>query len=200
MTPLSSRIFANSGDIFGRSLAGCVAIVLALLLLAPVTSPVRAQVEIDITRGKVEPLPIAIPAFMGRTEDDRDLAAQISGVIVADLERSGLFEPLDSDAFIERIDDVNATPRFGDWRLINAQALVVGEVSHLGDGRLKTEFRVWDVFAGRQLDGQQFFTRPDNWRRIAHIIADAVYERLTGEKGYFDTRIIFVDERGLRSR
>ncbi len=68
------------------------------------------------------------------------------------------------------------------------------------DGRLKAEFRLWDVFAGQQLAGQQYFTTPDNWRRIGHIISDAVYERLTGEKGYFDTRIVFVDESGPKDR
>ena len=91
-------------------------------------------------------------------------------------------------------------PPFPDWRAINAQALVTGRVTRQGDGRLRTEFRLWDVFAGQQLAGQQYFTAPDNWRRIAHIISDAIYERLTGEKGYFDTRIVFVDESGPKDR
>ena len=91
-------------------------------------------------------------------------------------------------------------PRFPDWRAINAQALVTGRVMRQGDGRLQAEFRLWDVFAGQQLAGQQYFTSPDNWRRIAHIISDAIYERLTGEKGYFDTRVVFVDETGPKDR
>ena len=91
-------------------------------------------------------------------------------------------------------------PRFPDWRAINAQALVTGRVTRQADGRLKAEFRLWDVFAGQQLAGQQYFTAPDNWRRIAHIISDAIYERLTGEKGYFDTRVVFVDETGPKDR
>ena len=95
---------------------------------------------------------------------------------------------------IEKIANIDALPRFADWRAINAQALVTGRVTRQGDGRLKSEFRLWDVFAGQQLTGQQYFTAPDNWRRVAHIISDAIYERLTGEKGYFDSRVVFVDE------
>ena len=91
-------------------------------------------------------------------------------------------------------------PRFPDWRTINAQALVTGRVTRQADGRLKAEFRLWDVFAGQQLRGEQYFTTPDNWRRISHIISDAIYERLTGEKGYFDSRIVFVDESGPKER
>src|SRR5262249_24031122 len=101
-------------------------------------------------------------------------------------------------AYIERIANTDAVPRFADWRVINAQALVTGRLTRQTDGRLKSEFRLWDVFAGQQLIGQQYFTTPDNWRRVAHIISDAIYERLTGEKGYFDTRIAFIDETGAR--
>ena len=91
-------------------------------------------------------------------------------------------------------------PRFADWRTINAQALVTGRITRQRDGRLKAEFRLWDVFAGQQLDGKQYFTTPDNWRRIAHIISDAIYQTLTGEKGYFDSRIVFVDETGPKNK
>ena len=112
----------------------------------------------------------------------------------------GLFAPLDPATFIEPIIDPDAAPRFADWRAINAQALVTGAVARQADGRLRAEFRLWDVFAGQQMAGQQFFTSPDNWRRVAHIIADAIYERLTGEKGYFDTRVVFVDETGPKDK
>ncbi len=91
-------------------------------------------------------------------------------------------------------------PRFPDWRVINAQALVTGRITRQPDGRLKAEFRLWDVFAGQQLDGKQYFTTADNWRRIAHIISDAIYQTLTGDKGYFDSRIVFVDETGPKDR
>ena len=121
-------------------------------------------------------------------------------MIANNLQRSGLFAPINPQAFTERITNSDAVPRFADWRVINAQALVTGRITKQGDGRLKAEFRLWDVFAGQQLDGKQYFTTPDNWRRIAHIISDQIYERLTGEKGYFDSRIVFVDETGPKDR
>jgi TolB protein len=172
-----------------------------LLLIAIVAAqawpgPAQAVIEIDITRGNIQPLPIAIPEFIGATPDDARLGADIANVIQANLFRSGLFAPVDRAAFIEKIREVNATPRFGDWRIINAQALVTGHVARLGDGRLRAEFRLWDALAGQQMAGQQFFTTPDNWRRVAHVITDAIYQRLTGESGYFDTRIVFIDETG----
>lgn len=87
-------------------------------------------------------------------------------------------------------------PRFGDWRVLNSQALVVGKVEPLGDGQLKVEFRLWDVFSEQQMTGLSYKTAPRNWRRIAHIISDAIYKRITGEDGYFDTRIVYISETG----
>ena len=167
-----------------------IAVAMAVML------PARAEVVIDITKGTVEPLPIAITDFLSGDQ----LGTNISNVIAADLERSGLFAPVDKGAFIEKISNPDAAPRFEDWKVINAQALVTGRVTKQGDGRLKAEFRLWDTFAGQQLDGQQFFTSPESWRRVAHIIADAIYEKLTGEKGYFDTRVVFVDESGTKEK
>jgi TolB protein len=178
---------------FSRALAA-----LAIALAAFSVAPASAQVNIDINQGNVQPLPIAITDFLGQGQDGQ-LARDIAGVIEADLKRSGLFAPIDKKAFIERIGNFDAPPRFGDWRIINAQALVTGQVVRQGDGRLRTEFRLWDVFAGSQLDGQQFFT-DKNWRRVAHLIADMIYERLTGEKGYFDTRVVYVDESGPKDK
>ncbi len=168
------------------------AAVLAVATGMAATMPAKAVVEININKGVVEPLPIAITDFLSGDQ----LGAQISAVVAADLERSGLFAPIDKKAFIEKISNPDAAPRFEDWKVINSQALVTGRITKQPDGRLKAEYRLWDVFGGQQLDGQQFFTTPDNWRRVAHIIADAIYERLTGEKGYFDTRVVFIDESG----
>ncbi len=158
-------------------------------------SPAAAQLKLDITSGTPQPIPIALPDLMG----DPQQARAITEVISNDLKRSGLFAPIDPNAFIEKISNPDA-PRFQDWRVINAQALMTGSVTRQADGRFQVMFRLWDVFAGQQLTGQQFVAQPDNWRRIAHIIADAIYERLTGEKGYFDTRIAFVDESGPKQQ
>ena len=163
--------------------------------LAATALPASALVEIDINQGNVEPLPMAVTDFV--SEDD--LGPQISSVIADNLRRSGLFAPIQKAAFIQKISNPDLAPRFEDWRVINAQALVVGRVSKEPDGRLRAEFRLWDTFAGEQLIGQQFFTQPENWRRVAHIIADAIYEELTGERGYFDTRVVFVSETGPRN-
>jgi TolB protein len=160
----------------------------------------QAVVRLDVTSGNVQPMPIALPDFLPGSPAETDTSRNITSIIAANLQRSGLFAPINPAAYIEKIANSDAVPRFPDWKAINAQALVIGRITRQGDGRLKAEFRLWDVFAGQQLTGQQYFTTPDNWRRVAHIISDAVYERLTGEKGYFDSRIVFVDESGPKDR
>src|ERR1700730_8417309 len=160
----------------------------------------QAAPRIAITEGNVQPVPIALPDFLGGAAGDAEVARNVTSVITADLRRSGLFAPIDPAAFIEKVVNLDAVPRFADWSAINAQALVTGRLTRQSDGRLKAEFRLWDVYSGQQLIGQQYFTTPDNWRRVGHIISDAIYERLTGEKGYFDTRVVFVDETGPRER
>ncbi|MBU2327511.1 MAG: Tol-Pal system protein TolB, partial [Alphaproteobacteria bacterium] len=157
--------------------------------------PASAAVEININRGNVQPLPIAITDFISAD----GIGAQISAVIEADLKRSGLFAPVSRAAFIEKVQNPDQPPRFEDWKVLKAEALVVGRIVREPDGRLRAEFRLWDTFAGQQMMGQQFFTDPKNWRRVAHMIADAIYERITGEKGYFDTRVVFVSESGPKT-
>ncbi|MET0445796.1 MAG: Tol-Pal system beta propeller repeat protein TolB, partial [Pseudorhodoplanes sp.] len=170
------------------------------LLLAAGLRPASAVLKLDITQGNVQPLPIAVPDFLGGQPADAEVARNVSGIITNNLRRSGLFQPLDPASFIQRITDADKIPSFPDWRAINAQALVTGRVTRQGDGRLRTEFRLWDVVAGQQQSGQQYFTSNENWRRVGPIISDAIYERLTGEKGYFDTRVVFVDESGPKDR
>ena len=154
----------------------------------------------DKKKSKVQPMTKALPDSLSGAPNEGDIGRNVTGVISNNLQRSGLFAPINPAAFIEKITNTDSVPRFPDWRSINAQALVTGRITRQGDGRLKAEFRLWDVFAGQQLDGKQYFTTPDNWRRIAHIISDAIYERLTGEKGYFDSRVVFVDETGPKDR
>jgi TolB protein len=191
-------IYARSGFLLTRrrtlalgALAG------ALTLMA---RRAGAVVRLDITEGNFQPLPIAIPKFLAGGQDDGDTANAVTQIVTANLQRSGLFAPIDPAAYIERIASVDTVPRFPDWRNVNAQALVTGRIGRQADGRLQAEFRLWDVLAGQQLDGKQYLTTPDNWRRIAHIISDAIYERLTGQGGYFDTRVVFVDETGPAQR
>jgi len=176
-----------------RARALILALAAALSLNGAVALSAAAQqtVEVDVNRGDVQPLPIAITSFAGTRGTD------ISGVISANLERSGLFKPIDPAAFVEGGLDVNVQPTFASWKLINAQALVNGRVTMEG-GRLRVDFRLWDPFSEQQLLGMQFTSTPENWRRVAHKISDAVYERMTGEKGYFDTRVVFVSETGGR--
>jgi len=159
-------------------------------------APAHAALQVDVTQGNAQPLPIAIPDFVG----DPQMGANVAGVVRADLERSGLFRPLDQKGFAEHITDINKVPTFTSWRSITAQGLVTGQVVQQPDGRLRVDFRLWDVFGQSQMLGLQFFTTPENWRRIAHMVSDAVYERVTGEKGYFDTRIVFISESGAAQK
>jgi len=152
-----------------------------------------ADIVVNVDQAAVQPLPIAIAPFGGVP-----VGAQIAGVVTADLDRSGLFRPLDPAEFRQQ-PDVKLTPAFDPWKAIAAQALLVGEVSSAPDGRLNVDFRLWDVYGGEQLVGTRLTATPDSWRTIAHQIADAVYEKLTGEQGYFDTRIVFVAESGPKA-
>jgi TolB protein len=183
----------SRNDPFKHALAVVCLIAAGFILNGALATRAQAQLKGTQTEGTIAPIPIAVPLFVG---DDPQLAANVSDVLQADLERSGLFRPLDRASFLEQVRDINAVPRFGDWRSVQADALVVGRVVNAGDGRVGAEFRLWDVATGKQLAGQRFSTSSQNWRRIAHMIADSVYERLTGEKGYFDTRVVFVDETG----
>ncbi|HEY4167313.1 MAG TPA: Tol-Pal system beta propeller repeat protein TolB [Reyranella sp.] len=160
--------------------------------LAPLAAPMsaRAQLTIDMTRPNFEPVPIAIVDFQGDP-----MGGQIAGVIRNDLQNSGLFRSIAPGSFIEQNLNANSAPRFPDWRNVGAQGLVVGSIANVG-GNIKVDFRLWDVLKGDQATGLSFTSQPNNWRRLGHIIADAVYKRVTGEEGYFDTRVAYVSETG----
>lgn len=159
----------------------------------------HAQLEIDITKGNSKPTPIAIPDFLSSHPQTDQIARDIARVVAEDLERSGLFKALDPTSFLETQTDINYQPRFADWRLIKARALVSGRIVRESSTRLKVEFRLWDIYGGTQLDGIRFATTPDNWRRVAHKVSDAIYKRLTGESGYFDSRIVYISESGPKT-
>ena len=149
----------------------------------------HSLIEVDITRGNLDPLPIAISPLHVDTQSEnykdikvKELGNLISSVIENNFRSTGLFNPLNKDAFIQKPDIANLKPRFEDWRLITV------------------EFRLWDLAAAQEMTALAFTTTPSNWRRVAHIISDKVYERLTGETGYFDTRIIYVSETGLKTQ
>ena len=161
-------------------------------------------IEVDISRGNLNPLPIAVSPLSTDNKSNKNLkeilkkeniGSEISIIVENNLKTSGLFNPLNKDAFLQEADIAHLKPRFEDWALIKAQALITGKVTYQ-DEKLRVEFRLWDVLAGKEMMALAFTTVPSNWRRVGHIITDKVYERLTGEKGYFDTRIIYVAEEG----
>ena len=179
-------------------------IILAILL----STQSNALIEVDITRGNLDPLPIAVSPLSADKDTDIKLknkfkidkvGHKIAEVVENNLKNSGLFNPLNKDAFLQKPDIANLKPRFEDWALIKAQALITGKVI-LKDEKLRVEFRLWDVLAAKEMMALAFTTVPSNWRRIGHIITDKIYERLTGEKGYFDTRIIYVAEEGPKTK
>ena len=182
--------------------------ILLIFLLMIIPFKVLALIEVDITRGNLNPLPIAVSPLsidensrksFQKIIDKKNIGEEISKVVEKNLKTSGLFNPLNKDAFLQAPDIANLKPRFEDWNLIKAQALITGKVNFV-DEKLRVEFRLWDVLAGKEMMALAFTTVPNNWRRVGHIITDKVYERLTGEKGYFDTRIIYVAEEGPKTR
>ena len=183
-------------------------LILVILYIFIFNSPAIALIEVDITRGNLNPLPIAVsPLYVESGSKDikqgdkiiKNIGEEISKVIEVNFRRSGLFNPLKKDSFVQNPDIAHLKPRFEDWRLIKAQALVTGKVM-VSDDKLRAEFRLWDVVAAKEMIALAFSTTPENWRRVAHIISDKIYQRLTGEEGYFDTRIIYVSETGKKTQ
>jgi len=159
----------------------------------PAPAPGGSQPVIDVDHAQTDPIRIALPVL-----GNSAAATEINSVITADLLNCGLFKPIDQAAFISAADANPTAPNFQNWKAIGAQALVTGNVTEIGGGQVRVEFRLWDVLTGQQLQGTAY-TSP-NVRRIGHIIADVIYERMLGEKGYFDTRIVYVAATGPRGR
>jgi len=183
-------------------------LILIIISLFVLNGSASAIVEIDITRGNLDPLPIAVsPLYVEPGSKDikkgdkiiKNIGEEISKIIEVNFRRSGLFNPLKKESFVQNPDIAHIKPRFEDWKLIKAQALVTGKVT-VTDEKLRAEFRLWDVVAAKEMIALAFSTTPDNWRRVSHIISDKIYKRLTGEEGYFDSRIIYVSETGPKTQ
>ena len=171
----------------------------AAFLLALAAWPASAQdgpLRIDITEGVIEPVPVALPQFIAESGGAEEMARQVTQVIADDLTGTGLFRRIPQEAFISSVSSFSSPVQYADWKAINAQALVTGAVSVEG-GRVIAKFRLYDVFAGTEMgEGMQFAATESGWRRLAHKVADQVYSRITGEGGYFDSRVVFVSESG----
>jgi TolB protein len=164
-------------------------------------TPAQAELRIDITKGVVEPMPIAVTPFFFPDDSPESFASKMAGVISADLESSGMFKPTDPQAFLQSAESISHDGvRFGDWRATGTQALVTGTLTQAGLDRTRVEFHLWDVLSEKRLAGMAYTTTSRNWRRIAHIISDEIYKRLTGEDGYFDSRIVYIAENGPPQR
>ncbi len=178
--------------------------ILAVLMLAiSLGLPAGAQLQVRVDEGNFKPTPIAIPDFQV-TGTNTARAKEIADVIRADLASTGLFEMQNPASFIQRDLTISAQPRFNDWKIINTDGLVVGAYEELANGQIAVSFRLWDIYGGElmQINGQpgrRLTTTPENWRRIAHKIADSIYQRLTGEDPYFDTRIVYIAETGPKT-
>lgn len=160
--------------------------------------PLKAQARLEVPisqSGPFQPMPLAIPNFLG----DGELGQNIRGVIANNLTRCGYFQVLNPASYIEKFSSIDTQPNFQSWRVINAQGLVVGNVGQSG-GNIVAQFRLWDIFAQNQIEGKQFTAPAGNWRRLAHILSDAIYEALIGEKGYFDSQVVFIDESGPKDK
>lgn len=198
LLPFAARAGAPPLAILPRPLLA-LAIALVVMLGAGPAPAQNDALEITVSGAEFAPLPIAVAEFAA----DPALAsraAEITAVVRADLERSGLFSLIPPAAFINRAPEFDTLPAFEDWRVINADALVVGRVMTAADGRLQVQFRVFDTVAGTQLAGLQFLAASGDWRRMAHKVADGVFTTLTGEGAYFDSRIAFIDETGPKDR
>ena len=153
------------------------------------------SLEVTLTQGSIKPTPIAVTNLFSDNLNFEKIGKNISNVISDNLERSGLFIPLDRKAFIQSNESLSNQPRFEDWKIIKAQHLVSGNISG-SNGKISVQFRLYDVFQQKQIVGKKYDTNERNWRRVAHIISDSIFKNITGEGGYFDTRIVYVAETG----
>ena len=165
-------------------------ILMALVMTATLSLAQQGPLRIEITEGVIEPLPFATPNFVAENGSSVEMGAQLARVVAADLQNTGLFREIPATAYISNVTDFGSVIQYPDWKAINAQALVTGAVNVSGNN-LTVKFRLYDIFSGAELgNGLQFQGTTEGWRRMAHKVADAVYSRVTGEAGYFDSRVV----------
>ncbi len=157
-----------------------------------------ANLRIDITEGNTEPIPLALLDFNSNNLEDKKITTKIINIISNNLERSGLFDVLDKKIFIEEQISFNSKPSFSNWRITKSQGLIHGRIIKLNKEEIRIEFRLWDILSEKQMIAQQLTTKRTNWRRISHVISDIIYQRITGESGYFDSRIVYISESGTK--
>lgn len=171
-------------------------LIFLFLSLFAIPQNANAILKIDITKGKSKPIRIATPHFVGNDSYTNKLGEKITGVIDNNLNRSGLFTIINKASYIQNIKGVNTIPEFTGWRNIRSQALLIGSIESEGRDRIKVQFRLWDAVTGKQTLAKSFRASVKGWRRVGHLISDSIYEYLTGEKGYFDTRVVYISETG----
>ena len=155
-------------------------------------SMAQAALDIKITKGTLAPIPIAIPTLEGGSSFEKKMAEQIRKIILQDLENCGLFQLIPESAYIQKIETLQQSPHYSEWRLIKADNLVSGKVIDASGGQIRVEFRVFDTVREVQIEGKAYVGREEDWRRVAHKVADAIYSRLIGDDGYFDTQVVYV--------
>lgn len=174
-----------------------ISISFILTSLPSISQSADKPLQIDIMGGNIQAMPIAISYFS--TEEnlkELNLHKNIPNLIANNLINSGLFKLLDRDAYMQNPDQLNARPKFRDWRIIDAQALISGKIIKKTEDKLSVSVELWDVYGEKRMFGLSLSSKIKSWRRISHIISDKIYERLTGEEGYFDTRIVYISESG----
>ena len=173
--------------------------VMALMLSLPAVAQ-DGPLRIELTEGVIEPLPFATPDFIPETPQSAEIGQQLTRVIAANLAGTGLFREIPAAAHISQVTDFAAPVQYADWKAVNAQALVTGSVRVDGE-QVTVKFRLYDVFSGAEMgQGLQLAGTVTGWRRIAHKVSDAVYSRITGEGGYFDSRVVYVSESGAKNQ
>ena len=177
-------------------------LVISLVALTIMMMPIAhgQTLRLDITEGRVAPIPIAIAEFTGPDGAPTNVGRLISQIISDDLASSGQFKPVDSAAFIAPPESPDIRPDFNDWAPLGVKGLLIGSAFIDDAGALQVEFVLWDVVAQRDITAGGGAAAQEGLRRLSHQIADFVYEEFTGDSAYFDTQIVYVSESGPADR